>query len=100
MKVAIVHEWFDTYAGSEKVLEQILNIYPKADLFSVVDFLPKNSREFIKNKKVTTTFVQNLYKAKGTDEAKRNVPIASLILSKNCMFFYCKNYCKYSVLLL
>lgn len=63
-KVAIVHEWFDTYAGSEKVLEQIVNIYPEADLYSVVDFLPKDDREFIKNKKVITTFIQQLPKAK------------------------------------
>ena len=24
MKVAIVHEWLDTYAGSERVLEQLI----------------------------------------------------------------------------
>ena len=35
MKIAIVHEWFDTYAGSEKVLEQILNVYPEADLSKI-----------------------------------------------------------------
>ena len=27
MKVAIVHEWLDTYAGSERVLEQMLAKY-------------------------------------------------------------------------
>lgn len=64
MKVAIVHEWFVTYAGSEKVVEQLLNIFPEADLFAVVDFLDKDKREFIKNKPVTTTFIQNLPKAK------------------------------------
>lgn len=63
MKVAIVHEWFDVYAGSEKVLEQILKIYPEADLYAVVDFLPNSNREFIKNKIVKTTFIQHLYKA-------------------------------------
>lgn len=64
MKVAIVHEWFVTYAGSEKVVEQLLNIFPEADLFAVVDFLDKDKRGFIKNKPVTTTFIQNLPKAK------------------------------------
>lgn len=64
MKVAIVHEWFDVYAGSEKVVEQILNIYPEADLFAVVDFLPDNQRDFIKGKKVTTTFISSLPFAK------------------------------------
>ena len=64
MKVAIVHDWLVTYAGAEKVLEQLLNIFPEADLYSIVDFLPENNRNFIKNKKVTTSFVQKLPKAK------------------------------------
>ena len=36
-KIAIVHEWLDTYAGSERVLEQMLQVYPEADLFAVVE---------------------------------------------------------------
>ena len=40
MKVAIVHEWLDSYAGSERVVEQLLAIWPEADLFAVCDFLP------------------------------------------------------------
>lgn len=63
MKIAIVHEWFDTYAGSEKVLEQILSIYPDADLYAIVDFLPNEKRGFIQMKPVTTTFIQHLPKA-------------------------------------
>ena len=39
-RVAIVHEWLVTYAGSERVLEQMLAVYPDADLFAVCDFLP------------------------------------------------------------
>ena len=64
MKVAIVHDWLVTYAGAEGVLEQLLNIFPEADLYSIVDFLPENNRNFIKNKKVTTSFIQKLPKAK------------------------------------
>jgi glycosyltransferase involved in cell wall biosynthesis len=64
MKVAIVHEWLETYAGSEKVLEKILNIFPEADLFALVDFLPEDKREFIKNKKVNTSFIQKLPKSR------------------------------------
>ncbi len=59
-KIAIVHEWLTSHAGSEKVVEQILEIYPHADLYSLVDFLPEDSRGFIKNKPVTTSFVQKL----------------------------------------
>lgn len=60
MKVAVIHEWLVDYSGSEKVLEQILHIFPQADLFAVVDFLPANSRQFIGDKKVRTTFIQRL----------------------------------------
>ncbi|WP_235234573.1 glycosyltransferase family 4 protein [Mangrovibacter sp. MFB070] len=63
MKVAIVHEWFSSYAGSEKVVEQFLNCYPDADLFAVCDFLTPEERGFLKNKPVTTTFIQRLPKA-------------------------------------
>lgn len=64
MKVAIIHDWFVTYAGAERVVEQLLELYPEADLFSTVDFLPENQRDFIKGKKIHTTFIQNLPGAK------------------------------------
>jgi len=64
MKVAIVHDWLDTYAGSEKVLEQLVLMFPKAELYSIVDFVPQSNRDFIMNKKVNTSFVQKLPLAK------------------------------------
>ncbi|HVS72502.1 MAG TPA: glycosyltransferase [Phycisphaerae bacterium] len=60
LKVAIVHDFLYTYAGAERVLEQIIEMFPDADLFSLFDFLPDDLRGFIKNKKVTTTFIQKL----------------------------------------
>jgi hypothetical protein len=33
MKIAVVHDWLVTYAGAERVLEQILEVYPDADVF-------------------------------------------------------------------
>ena len=59
MKVAIVCDWLITYAGSERVLEQLLKCYPDADLFAVVDFLPQGQRGFIMDKPVTTTCIQH-----------------------------------------
>ncbi len=64
IKTAIVHEWLVNYAGSERVLEQIIRLYPDADIFSVCDFLPPDKRDFILNKKVKTTFIQGLPSAK------------------------------------
>lgn len=60
MKVAVVHDWLITYAGAERVVEQILAIYPSADIFSVVDFLPDDQRSFVQGKKAHTTFIQKL----------------------------------------
>jgi glycosyltransferase involved in cell wall biosynthesis len=59
-KIALVHDWFSIYTGSERVVEQILNLYPDADLFSLVDFLPKGQRNWIQDKPVKTSFIQNL----------------------------------------
>jgi len=64
MKIAIIHDWLVTYAGAERVLEQMLNVYPEADLYSLVDFLPDNQRGFIRNKSVMTSFVQKLPRAR------------------------------------
>ena len=64
IRIAIVHDWFVNYAGSERVVEQILNLFPHADLFAVVDFLDEEKRGFIQNKPVTTTFIQKFPFAK------------------------------------
>ena len=59
-RIAIVHEWFGTYAGSEKVVEQLLALYPQAELFACVDFLPESSRGFLQGRQVRTSFIQRL----------------------------------------
>ncbi len=60
MKVAVVHDWLVTYAGSERVLDQMLQCYPQADLYSVVDFLPPEDRASLQGKFAKTTFIQSL----------------------------------------
>ena len=60
MRIAVVHEWLATYAGSEKVLGEILSLYPEADLFAVVDFLPEHNRAFLGGRRVNVSFIQQL----------------------------------------
>lgn len=61
MKIAIVHDWLVTFAGAERVLEQLLICYPEADLFSVVEFLDDTDHQkHFMNKKIVTTFIQKL----------------------------------------
>lgn len=59
-RVAIVHDWLPLYGGAERVLEQILILYPDADLYSIVDFIPKDKRKFLLDKAVHTSFVQKM----------------------------------------
>ena len=60
MKVALIHEWLSSMAGSERVFETIVGLYPDADIFTVVDFLPDADRAFLKGKHPRTTFIQKL----------------------------------------
>ena len=59
-KIALIHEWLVDYSGSERVVEQMLNVYPESDIFALVEFLPEDLRWFIKNKEVNTSFIQSL----------------------------------------
>ncbi|MEB3230101.1 MAG: glycosyltransferase [Leptolyngbyaceae bacterium] len=64
MKTAIVHEWLVKQAGSERVMAEMLTTYPNSDLFSLVDFLAEDLRSFIHHKSVTTSFIQQLPRAR------------------------------------
>ena len=59
-RVAIVHEWLVTYAGSEKVLEAMLQVFPEAQIFCALDFLPKQFRGRLKSSKIQTSFLQRV----------------------------------------
>lgn len=65
MKIVIVHDWLVTYTGAEKVLHAILEMFPEADLYTLVDFLKDDDRKkILKNTNVQTSFIQNLPFAK------------------------------------
>lgn len=60
LKVALVHEWLNTWAGSEKVLELMLSTFPEADVFSLIDVLPNEHRETFYKGRAKTTFLQRV----------------------------------------
>jgi glycosyltransferase involved in cell wall biosynthesis len=60
VKIAIVHDWLSAYAGAERVLEQILYLYPRADVFALFDFLPGSERQFLEGRCIRTSFMQHL----------------------------------------
>lgn len=51
-------------AGAEKVLEQIMAVYPNADVYTLFDFLTDEERESIGVKKVTTSYLNKWPKVK------------------------------------
>ncbi|HFK3783599.1 TPA: glycosyltransferase family 4 protein [Klebsiella oxytoca] len=63
MNVGIIGDWFVTFAGSEKVVAEFIEIYPEATIYSVVDFLSEDDKNKFKNKKINTTFIQKLPRA-------------------------------------
>jgi glycosyltransferase involved in cell wall biosynthesis len=60
MKVAVVHEWLSEWAGSERVLAQILACFPDADLYSLVDSLSPTDRRHIGDRRARTSFIARL----------------------------------------
>lgn len=57
LKVAIVHDWFTVDGGAEKVCREIINMYPDADVYSLIDFLSDTDRDTILNGKRSNTSV-------------------------------------------
>jgi glycosyltransferase involved in cell wall biosynthesis len=64
LKIAIVHEWLLTYAGSERVLELMLDLYPEATVFCLVDFMAERDRGWLKGRKIRTSRLQSLPRVK------------------------------------
>lgn len=59
-RVAVVHDWLTTRAGSEQVLERILDIFPEADLHALVCYMPGEPPGRFAGRPVRTSFIQRL----------------------------------------
>ena len=59
-RVAIVHEWLLDYAGSERVLAEMLATFPQADLFALVERPDAELRRAIAKRAKMTSFIQSL----------------------------------------
>ncbi|WP_143469006.1 glycosyltransferase family 4 protein [Leptospirillum ferriphilum] len=57
LKIAIVHEWLVTWAGSERVLAEIMTLYPEADLYVLFDRLPADKRSALPRNPVGESFL-------------------------------------------
>lgn len=60
IRVAIVHDWLVTYAGSERVLEQMLTVFPDAELYCLFETLSSSEKSHFGNRNVNTTYLQKI----------------------------------------
>nr|WP_084696199.1 glycosyltransferase family 4 protein [Salisaeta longa] len=78
--MGFVHDWLPVYAGAERVLEQMLVSFPSAELYSLIDFLPPDQRDFLQGKSVHTSFVQHLPFARS--KYRYYLPLAPLAIEQ------------------
>lgn len=60
MKVSIVHEWLSAFGGSERVLAQLLRLFPNADVFALTHFPANFQNTELDHLNVRTTFMQKI----------------------------------------
>ena len=60
LRVAIVHDWLPLIGGAERVLQQLLRLYPQADVYTLFNFLQGEKAEFLSGHRVFTSFLQRL----------------------------------------
>ena len=59
MKVALVHDWLTGMRGGEKCLEVFCELYPTADLYTLLH-IPGTVSNVIENRRIFTSFLQKI----------------------------------------
>jgi glycosyltransferase involved in cell wall biosynthesis len=59
-RIAVVHDWLLDFAGSERVLREILDLLPQADLFALLDLPDEELKNAIPRRAKATSFLQSL----------------------------------------
>ena len=59
LKVALVHDWLTGMRGGEKCLEVLCELFPEADLYTLLHQKGKLSQN-IESRSIRTSFVQHL----------------------------------------
>lgn len=59
-RIAVVHEWLLDFAGSERVLRDILEVLPQADLFALIDLPDEELKAAIPRRAKAVSFLQRL----------------------------------------
>lgn len=59
LKVAIVHDFLTQIGGAEKILESLVELFPRADIYMLV-YNPKLAQTFLPGKIIRSSFLQKL----------------------------------------
>jgi hypothetical protein len=61
-RIAVIHEWLQSLAGSEQVVEQMLELYPGATIYALRarKFYDERDCRRSCNKEIHTSFIQDL----------------------------------------
>jgi glycosyltransferase involved in cell wall biosynthesis len=84
--VALVHDWLPVYAGAERVLEQMIHLLPEAEIYSLIDFVSEDQRDFLNGKAVHTSFIQDLPFAESS--YRYYLPLAPFAIEQFNLFDY------------
>lgn len=60
LRVAIVHDWLTAMGGAEYTLQQLLQLYPQADIYTMVDILPVAERKWLEGHRIFTSPLQKI----------------------------------------
>lgn len=58
LRVAVIHDWLTIMGGAEYTLNQILQLFPQADIYTIVDILPIKDRKWLEGHKIYTSPLQ------------------------------------------
>src|SRR5277367_6836863 len=58
-RIAIVHYWFVAHRGGERVVEAVADMFPKADLFTLIAD-PEAMSKSLRQRSLHTSFLQKL----------------------------------------
>ncbi|HET9450317.1 MAG TPA: glycosyltransferase family 4 protein, partial [Aggregicoccus sp.] len=59
MKVALVHDWLVTNRGGERVLDALCELFPSADLYTLV-YRKGSVSPRIEDRRIHTSFLQHI----------------------------------------
>jgi glycosyltransferase involved in cell wall biosynthesis len=59
MRIALVHDWLDTWGGGEAVLAELLAVFPGADVYTLVDYLAPDDRARLHAATIVTSLLQH-----------------------------------------